>query len=241
MDLFIADPENADLYRYFAANYLYECEESAVTDAQRQIGKISHLGLGFGAGPATFQRIATTMGGVDMDEEESKKVVYTYRDAHNEITKGWRTCHDALQLIYMDSESLIDPWGLCRTVTGGIKTPLGMIRYPNLHREVSEGKEEWWYGQGRSRARIYAGKVTENIVQHLGREILSDSVLEIKKATGYGPVNLVHDEWVGIIPDVEADHVLSEVLRITRTPPKWWPELVVWSKGGLADTYGEAK
>jgi uncharacterized protein CbrC (UPF0167 family) len=100
---------------------------------------------------------------------------------------------------------------------------------------------EWWYGQGRSRARIYAGKVTENIVQHLGREIIADNTLDIKKATGFNASHLVHDEWVGIVPNSVADDVLSEVLRVTRTPPKWWPELVVWSKGGIADTYGEAK
>lgn len=40
MELFKADPEKADLYRYFAAKELYEIPEDEISKAQRQVGKV---------------------------------------------------------------------------------------------------------------------------------------------------------------------------------------------------------
>lgn len=198
-----------------------------------------HLGLGFGAGAATFQAVAENMAKIAMSDMESKNVVDKYRQAHPEIVQGWKTCHNSLNSIYTGATANIDPWGLCYTTPEGIKTPQGIIRYPKLRQETTEGKTEWVYGEGRHKSRIYAGKVDENIVQHLGREILADNVLEVQKR--YKIALLVHDEICIIVPESEAEEALQFVLDVTKTSPKWWPELVVSSKGGIGDTYGEAK
>jgi len=245
MELFRADPENADLYRYFAANTLYRISEEDVEKWQRQVGKVSHLGLGFGAGPPTFQIVAKQMGGVVLGLDESQDIVDKYRTKHAEVRNGWKTCHQALSYIHAGQESNIDPWGLCKTSPEGIVTPTGIIRYPNLHEEQGEdGRNEWWYGNGRTRARIYAGKVDENIVQHLGRNTVADNILEVAK-TDIGKefplAHMVHDELVYVVPDAYAEEMLDTVQNIMRTPPKWWPELVVWSEGDIAQTYGDAK
>jgi DNA polymerase I-like protein with 3'-5' exonuclease and polymerase domains len=47
MALYQADPEKADLYKDFAAA-LYGIDKSEVSKSQRQVGKVAHLGLGFG-------------------------------------------------------------------------------------------------------------------------------------------------------------------------------------------------
>jgi hypothetical protein len=250
MALYQADPEKADLYKDFAS-MLYEIAVEEVTKNQRQVGKVAHLGLGFGAGHVTFQKVAKNQGGVDLTLGEAKEIVNMWRAAYSEIAEGWKTCHAALPMIFGGYEQEIDPWGLCHTCEEGIKTPQGMIRYPNLREDyVANGlnpdgsvkyKKEWIYGDGRSKARIYAGKIDENIVQHLAREAIADNCLEIKKTTGFESALLVHDEWVGVVPESVADDVLEEVQRIMRTPPKWWPELVVWSEGSIGDTYAEAK
>jgi DNA polymerase len=240
MALYNADPEKADLYKEFASK-LYEIPVSEVTKAQRQVGKVAHLGLGFGAGANTFQSVAKSMGGVTLTLEESLDVVDKWRRAYIEIAKGWKTCHAALPSIYAGEEYSIDPWGMCTVVEGGIKTPQGMIRYPGLHQETNEqtGKSEWMYGYGRHKSRIYAGKIDENIVQHLAREVMADNMLEISKR--YKIVHSVHDEIILVVPESEAVEALDFMQNIMRTPPKWWPELVVWSEGDIADTYGAAK
>jgi len=243
MDLFRADPEKADLYRYFAANDLYNVDEDQISKVQRQVGKVSHLGLGFGAGAPTFQQVARLMGGVDMDLKEAQRVVHAYRSAHREIVKGWRTCHAALPTIMQEAEGkALDPWGMITPVPGGLKPPKGMIRYPDLRTELTdENRQEFVYGRGRNKARIYAGKIDENIVQHLARCVIADNALEVKRATGRNPALTVHDELVYVVPEDEAEELLGTVQSIMRTPPEWWPELVTWSEGDIADTYGEAK
>ena len=201
-----------------------------------------HLGLGFGAGGATFQKVAKLMAGIQLSVDEANDVVAKWRAAYPEIVAGWKTCHGALSAIYGDASYDIDPWGMCHTSSEGIVTPKGLIRYPNLRQEhTDEGKKEWVYGEGRNKARIYAGKVTENIVQHLARCIIADNALAVKKETGQLPCLTVHDELVYVVREELAENHLAVVQRTMRTPPHWWPDLVTWSEGGIADTYGEAK
>ena len=78
-------------------------------------------------------------------------------------------------------------------------------------------------------------------MQHLARNVLADDVLLIKKNLGYNPAHLVHDEWIGIAPEHESITLLAGVQEIMRTPPVWWPQLVTWSEGDIADNYGAAK
>lgn len=242
MELFKNSPDKADLYRYFAAHDLYNVPEDQISKTQRQVGKVAHLGLGFGAAGATFQKVAKLMGGVDISIDEAKDVVYKYRDAHAEIVQGWRKCHEHLMDIYNGTETAIDPWGLCHTSDLGIHLPSGrIIRYPGLHIERVGDRDEWWYGSGRHRARIYAGKIDENMVQALARDVIKDYKVQIFQATGMRSVLDVHDELVYVVKEDEAENHLATVQRIMRTPPKWWPELITWSEGDIADNYGQAK
>lgn len=244
MELFKASPDKADLYKYFAANDLYGIAESEVSKEQRQVGKVAHLGLGFGAGGATFQKVAKLMGGVDMDLEEATRVVDTYREAHGEIANGWRRFQDCLPKIAQGTEESIDPWGFCKTGHQHVRLPSGRsIYYPSLvkERDSDTGKTEWWYGNGRSRARIYAGKGVENLVQALARDVIAEHAIKFYKATGLRPSLMVHDELVIIVPERDAQQHLDALQNIMRSGVSWWPELVTWSEGDIGDSYGECK
>ena len=194
-------------------------------------------------GPAKFQDAARLMGGLTLTPEQSAEGVAQWRALHIEIVKGWRTCHSALQYIHDEQEVLIDPWGLFTTCSEGIRLPSGrIIRYPGLHQEEGpDGKKEWWYGQGRHRARIYAGKITENLCQAGSRDVMYDILLDVFKETGFRHVLEVYDEGVWIVPDSEAQGVLDAAQKRMRTPPAWWPELLTYSEGDIAQTYGQAK
>lgn len=243
MELFQEDVENADLYKDFASK-LYEVNPDEVTKEQRQVGKVAHLGLGFGAGHITFQTVAKTMGGVDINLEESKEIVDTWRMSYSDITRAWRRCHNVLPTIMRGAEGgAVDPWGMVYPTPEGLQTPKGVIRYPNLRTEVNEetGRSEFIYGDGRNKARIYAGKIVENIVQHLARHVIADNALDMQRETGLIPALTVHDELVYVVPEDKAQETLDSVQRIMRTPPTWWPELLTWSEGDIADTYGDAK
>ena len=243
MELYQADPEKADLYKDFASK-LYDVPIDQVTKVQRQVGKVAHLGLGFGAGHVTFQKVAKLMGGVDITEQESREIVETWRGSYSEIVRGWKTCHACLPTIMRGvTGASVDPWGMVTPVPEGLKTPKGLIRYPDLRIETNEddNRKEFMYGNGRNKARIYAGKIDENIVQHLARCVIADNALTVQQVTGLNPALMVHDELVYVVPDEDAQSVLDTVQNVMRTPPKWWPELVTWSEGDIADTYGDAK
>ena len=242
VEMYQNDPEKADLYKDFASK-LYDVPFDDVTKEQRQVGKVAHLGLGFGAGWKTFMTVAKLMGGVDITEDESQDIVNRWRDAYYEITSGWRTCHAALPTILRGATGkAVDPWGMITPVPEGLKTPKGLIRYPDLRTERNDdNRMEFVYGHGRNKARIYAGKIDENIVQHLARCVIADNALTVQKITGLNPALMVHDELVYVVPEDEAVATLATVQEVMRTPPEWWPELVTWSEGDIADTYGDAK
>jgi DNA polymerase len=240
-ELWTNDPK-ADLYRAAGERW----HGRAITDEERHVEKIKALGLGFGAGAATFKSVARVMGGLTLTDEEATAAVNSWRNMHHEIVNGWRTCHGALQQVLHGGRTLIDPWGMCSAEKGRIVTPKGQILYPSIHIEndPKTGKPEYWYGTGRNRARIYAGKVTENIVQHLARHVITDVMLAFAKTDlgkKYRLAHTVHDELVYVVKDKDAQDVLDQLQVIMRTPPQWWPELCTWSEGGLGQTYGDAK
>lgn len=240
MDLYATDAE-ADLYKSFAAAR-YGIDESDVSKDQRQLAKIAQLGLGFGAGAPTFRKVAKLMGGLDLSEAESLEVVTAWRDTYHDIVKGWKSFQNSLPSIQQGIETAIDPWGLCITEKNAVRLPSGRkIYYPGLTKESDNGKTEWWYGAGRSRARIYAGKGVENLVQALARDVIAEHGLTMFKRTGYRPSLAVHDELVYIVPETVAHDVLDELQGIMRKGVSWWPELITWSEGDVGDTYGEVK
>ena len=71
--------------------------------------------------------------------------------------------------------------------------------------------------------------------------MIADNALTVQQVTGLNHALMVHDELVYVVPDEEAQSVLDTVQDVMRTPPTWWPELVTWSEGDIADTYGDAK
>jgi len=251
MALWAQDPV-ADLYRAAAAVAL-GCAPEDVTPDQRQVEKIKQLGLGFGAGVETFRRVAKTMGGIDMSpvyvdgkfvRDPAQEAVDDWRMRYSRIVRGWRTCHDRLRAIEAGQVLAIDPWGLTHTCKEGVRLPDGrVIRYPDLRQEAdaTTGAEEWVYAHGRHKARIYAGKITENCVQALARSTIADSTLKFFRQTGLRPVVRPYDELVYIVDEERAEALLHALQTIMRTPPKWWPQLVVWSEGGIGETYGAAK
>jgi len=242
MAAFRASPGAADLYIEFAAEF-YGLDQSAVDALQRQVGKVAHLGLGFGAGGDTFQTVARVMGGVQLTLEESRNVTYAWRAKYPEIPAGWRRCHTMLDYILAGTRVAIDPWGLTHTCSEGIELPSGrIIRYPHLRKEYDEnGKMEWAYGLGRHKTRIYAGKIDENIVQALARDIITAIAFAVFLETGYRPSLSVHDELVYVVPDHDVARVEECMHRHMRTPPSWWPELITWSAGAVVDSYADAK
>lgn len=251
---------NADLYKDTAAR-MYDCTVDEVAKHQRQYSKVLELSCGFGIGGDKFRETARIQGGIKLTKQESKKGVDFWRSLYPEIASfdknnpgGWQLCQEALNYIAEGSKRAIDPWGLCTTEKDAIRLPSGRtIYYPNLRQELRPRYKEvdgvlhksmevsWVYADGRHIAGLYGGKCDENIVQALARDIIFPNALEFFKRTKLRPKHKVYDELVYLFPPSEAEALLAELQSIMRTPPSWWPELVLWSEGDIAHSYGAAK
>lgn len=246
MELFANDVE-ADLYRDFAATR-YGIPPSEVTKTQRQWAKAALLGLGFGAGAPTFKRFAKAQFGISMEDDEALITVESWREKYSAIVQGWKLSGQGFLASFKGQTTTVDPWGMVTSCPEGLRLPSGrLIRYPELRMEEDgqwpdgRPKRSMFYAHGRHKARITGPKACENIVQAVARDIIFDDALLFYKSTGLRPQLRVHDELVYVVPDSEAQPMLDELQRIMRTPPAWWPELVVWSEGDIAQTYGAAK
>jgi DNA polymerase len=240
MRLYREDPK-ADLYVAFAARQ-YGIPPEQVDKPKRQLAKVAQLGLGFGAGAPTFRRVAKIMGKLTLTEQEAYEVVQGWRATYPEIVKGWYACNKALDYIIRGQEIVVDPGELVRTTKDGLLLPSGrVICYPHLKMVHLAGENAYRYGLNQHATYIYGGKVVENIVQALARDVLADVALTFFMQCGYRPNLMVHDELVYIVPEEYAQEMLDDLQRIMRTPPKWWPDLVVWSEGSVGETYGAAK
>jgi DNA polymerase len=69
----------------------------------------------------------------------------------------------------------------------------------------------------------YGGKLSENIIQAIARDLLADGMRRLD-AAGFDIVMHVHDEVVADIPNQSTDFVIDEMCRILG-------EEVAWAKG----------
>ena len=83
--------------------------------------------------------------------------------------------------------------------------------------------------------------IVHNCVQALARDVVFGNALDFFKETNLRPSLRVHDELVYVVEEAAAQELLDTLQAIMRTPPSWWPELITWSEGDIAPTYGDAK
>lgn len=241
--------KGADLYCHFAST-LYGFEViKGVHDSERQLGKLSHLSLGYNCGWRQFQHICR-LNGVRLTDEEAKSIVSTWRSTYSAIPALWKRAGFCLNAIAHGLEQEIGTGGLVRTAKDKLITaPDHYIRFPNLRREliVEDNEIKWVYdGRNKKRIAIYGGKVVENICQHLARNILAHQQLQISRMLrthfpGWRICALVHDEFVMAGPGHEAEHVLASVLPIMHASPSWWPDIPLAAEGSVGVTYADAK
>ena len=81
---------------------------------------------------------------------------------------------------------------------------------------------------------LYGGKITENVVQAISRDILCESMIALEKA-GFKVVMHVHDE---VIAEYDEDETaLQKMIDIMRISPKWAPNLPLNAAGFISKYY----
>jgi DNA polymerase len=121
-----------------------------------------------------------------------------------------------------------------------IVLPNGMsLRYPDLQPEGDGRRIQWTYADGKKRSKLYAGKITNNVVQGTARIVMTDGMLRIDKR--YPVAGTVHDEAIAVAPESEAEEAKNWVLAQMTIEPSYLPGIPLSASGGVHKRYGLAK
>ena len=167
----------------------------------------------------------------------SKKIIDIYRSTAYPVVGFWEMCSSLLvSALYEGHEHTYK----CITFRKEeIVLPNGMsLMYPRLRQEKDkEGKTNWVYGEDATK--LYAGKITNNIVQGTARIVMTDGMLRVSKK--YPIAGTVHDDLIAVVPDEEVEHAKTWVLAQMTMEPSYMRGIPLDADGGAHRRYGEAK
>lgn len=233
--------QGGDIY-CATASQMFHCpvEKHGVNAHLRQKGKIAVLALGYGGGAAALDAMGA--GRMGMSESEERDIVGRWRKANPCIVKLWQTLERAAICALAGYPSTVNR-GLSFSMFRGclcVELPSGRtIFYPRaraVHQEDAQGHVKSvsveYEGLNQTTGkwttlRTYGGKLTENIVQAIARDILGEVILRARDR-GLEIVMHIHDEIV-----VEAPHerTLSEVEALFADAPAWCSDLPLKGAG----------
>lgn len=203
----------------------------------RQKGKIAELALGFGGAVGALMQ----MGGesIGISQSEAGRIVKRWRAANPKTVQLWKTFENAAIKALRGSPAKVE------------------LDYTNLLFQFDNGRLFVWLPSGRkliyhearissnrityagndkgswSRVDTYGGKLTENIVQALARDLLAETMLNLKIV----PVMHVHDEVVLEVPAENGPAELKNTIEIMRIAPRWAEGLPLNADGFLTEIY----
>ena len=223
-----------------SASQMFHCkvEKHGENAHLRQKGKIAELALGYGGSVGAL----TSMGALDMglNEDELKPLVDSWRNANPHIVRLWYDVDQCVKETVMkriptETHRLRFTYQsgmLFITLPSGrrlayVKPKIGINRFgsESVTYEGTGTAKKW------ERIETFGGKLVENIIQAIARDILCYAMQTLSHCF---IVAHVHDEII-----IECDKRMSvdEVCRqMSRTPP-WIPGLLLRADGYECEFY----
>lgn len=233
-DLVQAFADKQDVYKIMASK-IYRKSVDEISKDERFLGKTVVLGCGYGLGAAKFQESLRTAG-VELELEECKNIINTYREAYPAIPALWKQGQKCLEAMLAGQTAPIGvrPDALYLS-DGGFVLPSGYkLGYADLQKD-SEG--QFSYKTRNGRTKIYSGKVIENVVQAIARCVIAEQMVRISER--YRPVLTVHDAIAIVAPVADAEAAQAFVEKCFNTTPEWAKELPLACESGIGDNYGQ--
>ena len=211
----------------------------------RTPGKISVLALGYGGGVNAYDSMAKNYG-LSFSDDEKLKYVRMYRNANPNIVKFWATIEKAAKTAIARGNG-----GTPVRFNRGcefhmrygflfLKLPSGRyICYPRVKVEPGPKGDRITYERldqtTRKWVRVdtYGGKLTENCVQAIARDILALVIIRAEKA-GHEVNFHVHDEIIVDSPNKDA---LSKIEAIFSEEIPWAKDLPMKGAGYSGNYY----
>jgi DNA polymerase len=244
--------KNLDLYRVLAHRILKRTTSiSAITAAERQLGKCAELACGFGGSVGAWRKIANDQD--TRSDAEVKAIVQSWRNAHPKVcafcqrlmraARGSIRTKQAIRVMPAPAPSIITDFdGTDLTIT----LPSGRaITYPGAHLSANTKFEDGdpdieFFDNARAGwkpVRAWFGTLVENVVQGTARELLAAAIIRAA-ARGWSVVFHCHDELVVEVPIGAVPE--KAVLALLVEPPAWAAGLPLGGKVHSGPLYLEA-
>lgn len=225
--------DGLDAYKVEAAG-IFGVPYDQVEKHQRRTGKVAVLACGYQGGDNAIRKMAKQHG-VDLEAIgiQPRQIVRAWRYQHHAVVELWYALEAAFKAAVKGE---CDEDGIevsCFTVAPSrdgrsvaIWMPSGT---PIVYQETKLSTEQTPWGKTREsvsfhgrkgREGTYGGKLVENAIQRLCREIFAHGMVLAKEA-GLRPVMTVHDEGVFEVPAKTAQRDYETLLQCMRTVPEW--------------------
>ena len=167
----------------------------------------------------------------------AKKIIDIYRSTAHPVASFWDMCSGLIDSALANGREFRYKCVVFRK--GEIELPNGMkLLYPDLRQiKDDKGRSQWVYGPDATK--LYAGKITNNIVQGVARIVMTDGMLRVSKR--YPIKGTVHDELIAVVPDAEVADAKTWVLAQMTMEPRYMPGIPLNADGGAHRRYGLAK
>jgi hypothetical protein len=195
---------------------------------------------GYQGGWRALENMARGMGiSLDNVPGGAAAVVEAFRAQHPALVRFWRAMQNAALSAVDGVPASVGPFEL--TYDGDDVVMLfpadRPIVYGGMHTVMGEyGPSLVFTGTKSGREFTYGGKLTENAIQGLCRDILAEKLVECERA-GLAPVLHVHDEIVCEVP-ASAEREARETLHaIMTTAPRWCAGFPLGATGHAGKRY----
>jgi DNA polymerase len=273
LDIFRAsdhDPTRPDIYMAAAADILRKNNPSGVSKAERAIGKVAILALGFGGSTGALQSMALNYR-ISLDDAEARRIVDAWREANPWAREFWGA--------HRNGESF-GLWGAAMRaweIPGQITTagriafvyredylggtlfmalPSGrLLTYPRPRwrdidaldrggKPTGEKRSELSFWRARGRVKLWHGTLCENAVQATAADLLRLTVtrIETNPALAFMPIRMTtHDEIVCEVDEARAEEAKTLLRREMLTLPDWATGLPLQSEESVCAWYTKSK
>lgn len=164
-----------------------------------------------------------------------------YRQANPAITASWYMYENAVREVInrRDPNHKVHVGLLtfdCNNTWLRIKLPSGRFLCYALPRIEKDGTITYmsWRNKRWSRTKTYGGKLCENIVQAVARDLLAHAILLLHD-NGYEIVLHIHDEVIAEVLKILSD--IETFIRLVSTKPRWAPGLPLSAEGFESERY----
>jgi DNA polymerase bacteriophage-type len=243
--------KNLDVYRVVAHRMLHKTTPvSAITTAERQLGKCAELAFGFGGALGAWRKISQHDPRTD---QEINAIVRQWRNTHPAVTRFWKELARAIRVsIRTGQPVLVLPAPRPSIVVHFANATLTLqlpseraITYPQArlvpNRKFEDGDPDIEFmdnarGQWKP-VRAWFGTFVENVVQGTARDLLAAALIRFERH-GWPVVFHNHDEITVEIPNGSVSE--QDMLALFLEPPAWATRLPLGGKVRSGTTYLEA-